>query len=107
MRDVELRTDASDVVGILARHDQQHGSITTGDIPAPELLGALDMPGKVADFLRTTDLEPAERTTLDQGSGRAARPGPRPAHQRHARRHTSDSSTAASPRRHLGDPGPA
>ncbi|MEU1948855.1 hypothetical protein ACFW95_45950 [Streptomyces sp. NPDC059474] len=25
------------------------------------------MPGKVADFLRTTDLEPAERATLDQG----------------------------------------
>ncbi|WP_404953520.1 hypothetical protein [Streptomyces sp. 147326] len=25
------------------------------------------MPGKVADFLRTAELEPAERATLDQG----------------------------------------
>ncbi|MFH9425729.1 hypothetical protein [Streptomyces sp. NPDC017529] len=25
------------------------------------------MPGKVADFLRTTELEPAERTALNQG----------------------------------------
>ncbi|MFJ7298168.1 recombinase family protein [Streptomyces collinus] len=35
--------------------------------PAPELPVVLDMPGKVADFLRTADLEPAERATLDQG----------------------------------------
>ncbi|GAA3427722.1 hypothetical protein GCM10018953_49050 [Streptosporangium nondiastaticum] len=35
--------------------------------PAPELPVVLDMPGKVADFLRNTDLEPAERATLDQG----------------------------------------
>ncbi|SHN22445.1 hypothetical protein [Actinacidiphila paucisporea] len=34
---------------------------------APELPVTLDMPGKVADFLRTTDLEPAERAALDQG----------------------------------------
>ncbi|MGV4988101.1 hypothetical protein ACVB8X_28635 [Streptomyces sp. NRAIS4] len=26
------------------------------------------MPGKVADFLRTTELEPAERAALDQGA---------------------------------------
>ncbi|MFB4193776.1 recombinase family protein [Streptomyces carpaticus] len=37
------------------------------DVPAPELPVTLDMPGKVADFLRTADLEPAERTALDQG----------------------------------------
>ncbi|MDX3229617.1 resolvase [Streptomyces sp. ME19-01-6] len=37
------------------------------DSPAPELPVTLDMPGKVADFLRTTDLEPAERAALDQG----------------------------------------
>ncbi|MFF3159337.1 recombinase family protein, partial [Streptomyces sp. NPDC057910] len=36
--------------------------------PAPELPVVLDMPGKVADFLRATDLEPAERATLDQGT---------------------------------------
>ncbi|WP_326762528.1 hypothetical protein OG418_02275 [Streptomyces phaeochromogenes] len=38
------------------------------DIPAPELLVTLDMPGKVADFLRTADLEPAERAALDEGA---------------------------------------
>ncbi|MFE2088644.1 recombinase family protein [Streptomyces sp. NPDC059460] len=37
------------------------------DVPAPELPVTLDMPGKVADFLRAADLEPAERATLDQG----------------------------------------
>jgi hypothetical protein len=35
--------------------------------PAPELAVALDMPGKVADFLRAAELEPAERATRDQG----------------------------------------
>ncbi|UJB41911.1 resolvase [Streptomyces sp. A1-5] len=38
------------------------------DAPAPELPVTLDMPGKVADFLRTTELEPAERAALDQGA---------------------------------------
>ncbi|MER7877412.1 resolvase [Streptomyces solisilvae] len=37
------------------------------DAPAPELPVTLDMPGKVADFLRSADLEPAERAALDQG----------------------------------------
>jgi DNA invertase Pin-like site-specific DNA recombinase len=37
------------------------------DVPVPELLVTLDMPGKVADFLRVTELEPAERAALDQG----------------------------------------
>ncbi|MFD9630041.1 resolvase [Streptomyces violascens] len=35
--------------------------------PASELPIVLDMPGKVADFLRTAELEPAERDALDQG----------------------------------------
>ncbi|MFE7571480.1 hypothetical protein ACFU76_31730 [Streptomyces sp. NPDC057539] len=35
--------------------------------PAPELPVTLDMPGKVADFFRASDLEPAERAALDQG----------------------------------------
>ncbi|WP_030410653.1 recombinase family protein [Streptomyces sp. NRRL S-1448] len=35
--------------------------------PAPELPVTLDMPGKVADFLRTTELGDAERAALDQG----------------------------------------
>ncbi|MFE9628503.1 recombinase family protein [Streptomyces sp. NPDC006527] len=35
--------------------------------PAPELLVTLDMPGKVADFLRTAELDDAERAALDEG----------------------------------------
>ncbi|WP_327299525.1 recombinase family protein [Streptomyces sp. NBC_01197] len=38
------------------------------DVPAPELPITLDMPGKVADYLRATELEPAERAALDQGT---------------------------------------
>ncbi|MEV0966568.1 recombinase family protein [Streptomyces sp. NPDC049910] len=38
------------------------------DAPSPELPVALDMPGKLADYLRTTELEPAERAALDQGT---------------------------------------
>ncbi|MEV0303025.1 hypothetical protein [Streptomyces prasinus] len=37
------------------------------DAPAPEVPVTLDMPGKVADYLRATELEPAERAALDQG----------------------------------------
>ncbi|MER5402051.1 hypothetical protein [Streptomyces sp. NPDC002599] len=33
LKDVELRTDASDVAGELVSHDHQHGTSTTGDIP--------------------------------------------------------------------------
>ncbi|MGH3871979.1 MAG: recombinase family protein [Pseudonocardiaceae bacterium] len=40
-----------------------HTAATEEDTPAPELPVTLDMPGKVADFLRTADLEPA---ALDQ-----------------------------------------
>ncbi|MEU6479825.1 hypothetical protein ABZ858_23650 [Streptomyces sp. NPDC047017] len=40
---------------------------TAVDQDAPELPVVLDMPGKVADFLRAADLEPAERAALDQG----------------------------------------
>ncbi|MFC1414876.1 hypothetical protein ACEZCY_37695 [Streptacidiphilus sp. N1-12] len=38
------------------------------DAPAPELPVTLDMPGKVADFLRTAELEPAERAALEHGT---------------------------------------
>ncbi|GAA2724765.1 MULTISPECIES: recombinase family protein [Streptomyces] len=44
-----------------------HTATKEGD-PAPELPVTLDMPGKVADYLRTTDLDPAERAALDQGT---------------------------------------
>ncbi|MFJ9587955.1 hypothetical protein [Streptomyces acidicola] len=42
-------------------------TVTHQDTPAPELPVTLDMPGKVADFLRTAELDPAERAALDQG----------------------------------------
>ncbi|MFD3733109.1 recombinase family protein [Streptomyces sp. NPDC058632] len=65
----------------LARdHDVSRGAIRTAvadllpdytatepSTPAPELPVVLDMPGKVADFLRAAELEPAERATLNQG----------------------------------------
>ncbi|MGW1988365.1 hypothetical protein ACWCPJ_39005 [Streptomyces collinus] len=35
------------------------------DAPGPEMSVTLDMPGTVADFLRTTELDPAERAALD------------------------------------------
>lgn len=42
--------------------------ITTAEEgPAPELPVTLDMPGKVADFLCSAELDPVERAALDQG----------------------------------------
>jgi hypothetical protein len=41
-RDVELRTDASDVAGELAGHERQHGTSSTGDIPLPLEDGCAD-----------------------------------------------------------------
>ncbi|MEU7177336.1 MULTISPECIES: resolvase [Streptomyces] len=37
------------------------------EAPVPGLPVTLDMPGKVADFLRAAELEPAERVALDEG----------------------------------------
>ncbi|GAB2802798.1 hypothetical protein GCM10027073_38900 [Streptomyces chlorus] len=45
----------------------EHTTAGREDAPAPELHVTLDMPGKVADFLRTAELEPAERAGLDHG----------------------------------------
>ncbi|MGY0065101.1 recombinase family protein [Streptomyces sp. LZ34] len=83
------RTDAvraaylgGQTIASLAReHDVSRGAIrtavadlmpehpTTGreDAQAPELLVTLDMPGKVVDFIRATELEPAARAALDNG----------------------------------------
>ncbi|RCG16073.1 resolvase [Streptomyces reniochalinae] len=42
--------------------------VTADDpVPVPEVPLTLDMPGKVADFLRATDLDDAERAALDHG----------------------------------------
>ncbi|MFF1284057.1 hypothetical protein ACFVY4_25370 [Streptomyces sp. NPDC058299] len=68
-------------IAALARdHDVSRGAIRTAvadllpdhtaateDVPAPELPVTLDMPGKVADFLRSAELDPVERAALDQG----------------------------------------
>lgn len=69
-------------IAALARdHDVSRGAIRTAvadlmpdhtsieeDVAAQELPVTLDMRGKVADFLRSADLEPAERVALDQGA---------------------------------------
>jgi DNA invertase Pin-like site-specific DNA recombinase len=54
-----IRTAVADLLPEYTAVDQ--------DAPAPKLPVVLDMPGKVADFLRVADLEPAERAALDQG----------------------------------------
>ncbi|MFB7918134.1 recombinase family protein [Streptomyces sp. NPDC056061] len=68
------------IAGLARDHHVSRGAIRTAvadlmpehtdasqDTPAPEIAVALDMPGKVADFLRAAELEPAERDALDQG----------------------------------------
>ncbi|MER8087805.1 hypothetical protein ACFVZR_33215 [Streptomyces sp. NPDC058316] len=45
----------------------EHTAVGREGAPALELPVTLDMPGKVADFLRAADLEPAERAALDHG----------------------------------------
>ncbi|MFE2943368.1 recombinase family protein [Streptomyces sp. NPDC059255] len=45
----------------------EHTDADREDPQAPELPVTLDVPGKVADFLRAAELEPAERDALDQG----------------------------------------
>ncbi|MDO0930089.1 recombinase family protein [Streptomyces sp. TG1A-8] len=45
----------------------EHTTDGQENVPASELSATLDMPGKVADFLRAAELEPAERAALDQG----------------------------------------
>ncbi|MFF9763255.1 MULTISPECIES: hypothetical protein [Streptomyces] len=68
------------VAGLAREHDVSRGAIRTAvadllpghtvgheDSPALEVLMTFGMPGKVADFLRAAELEPAERAALDQG----------------------------------------
>lgn len=45
-----------------------HHTASVENALAPELPLTLDMPGTVADCLRITELEPAERAALDQGT---------------------------------------
>jgi hypothetical protein len=68
------------IAGLARDHHVSRGAIRTAvadlmpehtvvdqDAPAPELPVVLDMPGKVADFLRAARLEPSERAALDEG----------------------------------------
>ena len=75
--DVRTAYLAGQSIASLARgHDVSRGAIRTAvadlmpdntvvdlNTPAPELPVLLDMPGKVADFLRAAELEPAERAS--------------------------------------------
>ncbi|TKA00041.1 resolvase [Actinacidiphila oryziradicis] len=68
------------IAGLAREHHVSRGAICTAvadlvpvhttdhqDSSAPELPVTLDMPGKVADFLRMAELDPAEWAALDQG----------------------------------------
>ncbi|MCX4851824.1 recombinase family protein [Streptomyces sp. NBC_00893] len=68
------------IAGLARDHHVSRGAIRTAvadlmpehtdasqDTPAPEAAVTLDMPGKVADFLRAAELDPAERDALDHG----------------------------------------
>ncbi|MFI0220568.1 resolvase [Streptomyces lydicus] len=72
--------DGQSIASLAREHGVSRGAIRTTvadlmpehttadtDTPAPELPVTLDMPGKVADFLRTTELEPVGRAALDHG----------------------------------------
>ncbi|MCP2314069.1 hypothetical protein [Kitasatospora paracochleata] len=50
------------VADLMPEHTDDHQ-----DTPAKKTAVTLDMPGKVADFLRAAELEPAEQDALDQG----------------------------------------
>ncbi|WP_233359326.1 hypothetical protein [Streptomyces sp. GMY02] len=91
------------IIALARDHDINRGAIRTAVAgllpehvadevaPAPNLLITLDMPGKVADFRRTAELDDAEQTALDGGPGRTTR------HRLHPPRpqSTSGSSSAA------------
>ncbi|WP_411144399.1 hypothetical protein [Streptomyces sp. x-80] len=55
-----VRTAVADLVPECTAADRE-------DAPAAELSVILDMPGKIADILRTAELEPAERAAPDHG----------------------------------------
>ncbi|MEU3092300.1 recombinase family protein [Streptomyces massasporeus] len=54
-----IRTAVADLMPEHAADDEP--------VPAPEMPITLDMPGKVADFLRAAELDGAERAALDRG----------------------------------------
>ena len=59
---VELRTDASDVAEQLVRHDQQHGTSATGDVPSALENGCTDAErDAVRAYARREWIAPQER----------------------------------------------
>ncbi|MFD8668955.1 recombinase family protein [Streptomyces microflavus] len=73
--------EGQSIAALAREHNVSRGAVRTAlddllsehvaaaeEMPAPELSVTLDMPGKVADFLRAATLEPAERAALDQGA---------------------------------------
>ncbi|GCB51330.1 hypothetical protein SNL152K_8686 [Streptomyces sp. NL15-2K] len=72
--------DGRSIAALAREHSVSRGAVRTAvadlmpehfaadeDMTAPELPVSLDMPGKVANFLRATELEPTERAALDHG----------------------------------------
>jgi transposase-like protein len=73
--------DGRTIAALAREHGVSRGAIRTAvadlmpehtvagheDTPVPEVPVTLDMPGKVADFLRTAELDDAERAALDHG----------------------------------------
>ncbi|MEU1408399.1 recombinase family protein [Streptomyces sp. NPDC005728] len=71
--------DGRSIAALAREHDVSRGAVRTAvadllpehvadaPAPAPELPITLDMPGKVADFLRTAELDGVERAALDHG----------------------------------------
>ncbi|WP_371244012.1 hypothetical protein [Streptomyces pimonensis] len=52
----------------VADHMPEHTAADHEDAQAPELPVMLDVPGKVADFLRMTELDEEERAAVDRGT---------------------------------------
>ncbi|MDL4776802.1 recombinase family protein [Actinomadura xylanilytica] len=73
--------DGQSIAALAREHEVSRGAIRTAvtdllpkhaaagreNTPAPEMAVTLDVPGKVADFLRTTELDDTERAALDHG----------------------------------------
>ncbi|MEU3862696.1 recombinase family protein [Streptomyces sp. NPDC028722] len=74
------------------------------DVPAPEVAVTLDMPGKVAAFLRAADLDPVERAAIDQGVTVRRGQGLHPARERRALGSRRTPRPLPATHRRLGDP---
>ncbi|WP_326770672.1 recombinase family protein (plasmid) [Streptomyces sp. NBC_01591] len=109
--------DGRSIAALAREHGVSRGAVRTAvgdlmpehaagheDTPALELPVTLDMPGKVADFLRAAELDDAERAALDHGVTVRRVPGLHPARQYHARSPPPTPRPLPAPRRHPGRP---